>query len=157
MSTVGDVVAIAIGAVLLSFGGVLVVGMVRSLRDGQRLRRMGASSFIGGLRYHATGGIGSGARYGATWPFARLDVGVDQVTISFSQDLAFLVRHIPRRTSLRSDEVRHVEPGFGPLSLGLRFRTVDPADERDGTVFWMTLGDRERVVQLVAAAGFPLA
>ncbi len=158
----GIAVAVAIGAVVVFAGCFLLLGMARSFREGERLRRTGAPSFIGGLRYHATGGMNSGMQSNATWPYARLDVGVDQVTISLNKDIGFLMRAIRPDTipprSLRSDEVREVETNFGPsFSKGFRFRTLDPADERDGTVFWATGEDRERIVRQLAAAGFHLA
>jgi hypothetical protein len=110
---------------------------------------------------------GEKAVYNATWPFARLDVEPGQVTISLSRTLAFVTRVLgfdlgePRR--LRPDEVHEVETDFGRSQAlfsgggGLRFRTLDPADERDGTVFWMVPGDRETIIQQVSAAGFRVA
>ena len=103
----------------------------------------------------------------ATWPFARLDIGAGQVTSSLSPNLAFVTRMLgfnlgdPR--CLCPDEVREVETDFGKsLALfsgggGLRFRALDPGDERDGTVFWMMPGDRETIIQQVSAAGFSVA
>jgi hypothetical protein len=161
---VGQVVA---GVVLVTGTVVLLGDMARSLRQGRRLRQTGAPSFTGGLRYHATGGITSGMVYNATWPFAHLDIGAGQVTISLSRNLAFVTRMLGSNLGdprcLRPDEVHEVETDFGKsLALlsgggGLRFRTLDPADERDGTVFWMMPGDRETIIRQVSAAGFPVA
>ena len=161
---VGQVVA---GVVLVTGALVLLGDIARSLLQGRRLRQAGAPSFLGGLRYHATGGITSGMVYNATWPFARLDIGAGQVTISLSRNLAFVTRMLgfnlgdPR--CLRPDEVDEVETDFGwsrarfGAGGGLRFRTLDPTDERDGTVFWMMPGDRETIIQQVSAAGFRVA
>jgi hypothetical protein len=118
-------------------------------------------SFIDGLQYHATGGFAS-ARFRASWPFARLDVEADQVTVTLKRHVRFVMRmlglDIPHRTSLHAGEVRVVEPAFGsPFSRSLRFRTLDPTDKRDGLVFRATRSDRERIVELLGAAGFRIA
>ena len=164
MNTIGQSLAIACGVIVLLVGTVLVCAAARALRVQRSLRRNGAHSFIGGLRYHATGSIASGLRFNATWPFARLDVCEGEVVVSLSGDLRILtraigfLRDVPRRTTLRSDEVSGVESRFGrPGSPGLRFRTIDSTDNRDGLVFWMMPRDRDEVVRRVAAAGFPMS
>jgi hypothetical protein len=101
-------------------------------------------------------------RFNATWPFARLDVEHDRITITLNDDLQPLLRlinlQVPPRTTLAPADVRDVEARFGmPLSRGLRFRTVDASDERDGLVFWFMPRDREEILRLVAAAGFHVA
>ena len=161
MNAIGEIVALAGGAMALLAGAWLLRAASRAIRVQRALRREGSPSFIGGLRYHATGGLTSGMRFNATWPFARLDVGHDQITISLSDDLGLLTRLIrfpvPRTTTLIPADVRQVESSFGiPVSRGLRFRTVDATDARDGLVFWFLPRDREAILRLVAAAGFPV-
>ena len=94
--------------------------------------------------------------------FARLDVGHDQISISLSEDLGLLTClmrfPVPPTTTLIPVEVRHVESRFGmSFSHGLRFRTVDASDARDGLVFWYMSRDREEILRLVGAAGFTLS
>ncbi len=90
-------------------------------------------------------------RYNATWPFARLDVLEGEVVISLSDDLRLLtrvigfLRRVPRRTTLRSEDVRGVESRFGRSGApGLRFRTVDLTS---------ALGNSESVVNVGAGTG----
>jgi hypothetical protein len=159
MNAIGEIVALVCGSTALFFGALLLRAVIRAIRVQRSLRREGSPSFIGGLRYHATGGPTSGMRFNATRPLARLDIAHDQITISLSDDLRLLNRLIrfpvPRRTTLIPADVRQVEPRFGiPLSRGLRFRTVDVSDERDGLVFWFRPRDREEILRLVTAAGF---
>ena len=159
MSAIGEIVALAAGATALLAGGWLLWAAIRAIRVQRSLRRDASPSFIGGLRYHATGGLNSGMRFNATWPFARLDVGDDRITITLNEDLRPLLRlikfQVPKKTTLTRNDIRQVEPRFGlPLSRGLRFRTADASDERDGLVFWFMPRDREEVVRRVAAAGF---
>jgi hypothetical protein len=140
MNTIGEIAALAGGSIGLFVGAWLLWAAIRAIRVQSSLRREGTPSFIGGLRYHATGGLISGVRFDATWPFARLDVALDQITISLNDDVRFLFGLImpphPQRTTLIPADVRQVEPRFGrPLSRGLRFRTVDLDDGRDGLVF----------------------
>jgi len=120
------------------------------------------TAFIGGLRFHATGGIASGLRYNATWPLARLEVSKDQITISLRGRAGPVIartlrRDFPAAATLRPDEVRIVETDFGPSSAkGFRFRTLDPDDPRDGVVFWTHGGDRQKIAPLLEGVGFRL-
>jgi hypothetical protein len=159
MNAIGEIIALAGGSVALFAGTWLLWAAIRAIRVQHALRREGSPSFIGGVRYHTTGGLVSGISSNATWPYARLDIADDRVTVSLNDDLRFLTRLIfprqPQRMTLTTADVRRVEPDFGmPLSRGLRFRTVDVSDERDGLVFWFMPRDREEILRLVAAAGF---
>ena len=159
MNAIGEIVALTGGSVALFAGAWLLWAAIRAIRVQRSLRREGSPSFIGGLRYHATGGLASAIGFNATWPYARLDIAHDRITVSLNDDLRFLVRLLwprhPRRMTLTPADVRRVDPRFRmPLFCGLRFRTVDVGDERDGLVFWSMPRDREEILRLVAAAGF---
>jgi hypothetical protein len=130
--------------------------VLRAFGVQRSLRRAGSPSFIGGLRYGQTGGRISES-FNATWPFARLDVGSDRVTIALDRDMWRLARfarsQVPASTTFVPKDACQVDAGSG----GLRFWTVDTSDERDGLCFWFLRRDREEVLRLVAAAGFPLS
>jgi hypothetical protein len=143
-------------------GGVLtLVIFVRfgrmTLRERRRATQLaGTGTYVGGVRYHATGGVNSGARSNFTRPFAQLEVEDDQISVTLNREAMAIARwtgiSVDEMTSLRRDEIDHVETRFG-VSRGLRFRTCDAGDHRDGLVFWPRRRDREDIVRRLQATG----
>lgn len=144
-------------------GGLLTLGIfVRfgrmTLRERRRATQLaGTGTYVGGVRYHATGEVNSGARSNFTRPFAQLEVEDDQISVTLNREAIAIARwtgiSVDEMTSLRRDEIDHVEPRFG-VSRGLRFRTCDAGDHRDGLVFWPRRRDREDIVRRLQATGF---
>src|SRR5947209_2135695 len=114
-----------------------------------RLRRQRAKlaaapypTFIGGARFRARGGLNSGARWNFTRPSAWLELRDDRIVLSLRDEARLLGRQmrppVPEVTTLGLTDIG----SFERFSRGgIRFRTVDPDDDRDGLVFWARRSD----------------
>lgn len=156
---VGASVAEAIVAILGGFAAVVVFGLyargvvVAHLQRG-RLRERRDPIFIGGARFHATGGTFSGARWNLTSPLARLELRDDGILLSL-HDLGRTLGQkfeppVQTVTTLNFVEIESFDI-FG--NGGIRFRTGDPDDERDGLVFWPSRRDRAILVERLKEVG----
>lgn len=112
-------------------------------------------SFVGGMRYRATGGAFSG-RPNLSWPLARLDITETGVTIRPRGQLGRLVtlgwKQEPT-VAISFEMAERTEAGFGYSGSGLRFRTGDP--RTDGAVFWAARRDRSKILAALERVGHP--
>jgi hypothetical protein len=148
-------------------GGSAAVGLIAIyIRNNVRLhhdRSAMASAyqpvFIGGVRFHATGGLNSGMRWNFTRPYAWLALHDDRIVISLRDEARLLARQmtppVPVATTLRFDEIAWFDPN--DFRGGIRFRTSDSEDNRDGLVFWGRGRDRASICDRLTSAGVPAA
>lgn len=128
----------------------------------KRRREFTASAkraFIGGARFRTTRGRLGGAKTNVTSPWAQLEIADEQVRLSLVGMGALIAKGMDSRpplvTTFSIGEIAGAEP-FGRSGSGIRFRVADPADDRDGTVFWMRRRDREGIYSALATAGVPV-
>ena len=133
----GTLIAIPGGTAAVAGALWAVRTLIVSERTAGSRRAAGEDVFVGGMRYHATGGVLSGAP-NFTIPFGLLEVGEGIVSVSLTREGKAFARttgmDVDPITVFRPDEVRPVETSFA-LSGGFRFRTIDGSDARDGLVF----------------------
>jgi len=104
--------------------------------------------FVGGMRYHARGGLFSGGS-NLTWPLATLELRPDSIRVA-PRWLA--CRFLPP-VEFAFDDITAVETNFG-ITGGIRFRLNGRAD---GTVFWAMGSTKATVVAALRRAGLDVA
>jgi len=127
---------VGIGALALGLWALADVLRTRGERD--ELRHDPEPVFVGGLR------LASGLKLSR--PLARLELRHDEAVLSVAAGfgrLAARVAGLPLETELPFRELAGIERG--PFD-GVRFRTADPDDARDGIVFWPYRDDRDAIV-----------
>ena len=147
-------VAMAGGLAALVFLAVWLRSLLVAHAERDRLRDSLDPTYIGGARFHATGGNFSGAQWNLTSPFAQLQVREDGVVLSLRDLGATLARRFdPPAPTFTILPIAMVESFDMFANGGIRFRTVDSEDDRDGLVFWARRRDRKQIVQRLTSAG----
>jgi hypothetical protein len=147
-------VAMAGGLAALVFVALWLRSLLVARAERNQLRDNPDPTYIGGARFHATGGNFSGAQWDLTSPFAELQVRDDRVVLSLHDLGATLARRFdPPAPPVTILPFANVESFDRFANGGIRFRTVDSQDDRDGVVFWACRRDREQVVKRLTSAG----
>jgi hypothetical protein len=158
MSVAGSVIAWAGGGLAIVLAGVLLRTLVTTRGARQGHLRRGEATFIGGAQFFTTRGSWIALRSSLSSPLVELSVEPDRVMLRLSKLAQIMARPldppVPRVTVLPFAELRVIER-YG--HRGVRFRTNDRADGRDGTVFLPRRRDRPKLLEALAGAGLPLS